>query len=96
MMRGFLLLTFRFLGFAIFVLFPVGHEAPPRGFVRRLDYMGVGAAQGKARLREPASPCGLARFPLKRKRLSDKKSRQIKTLERIPIAKVCQLLRSSR
>jgi len=37
----------------------------------------------------------LARFPLKPKRFSDKKSRQIKMLEQILIAKVCQLLRNS-
>jgi hypothetical protein len=36
----------------------------------------------------------LARFPLERNRSSDKGSRQIKKLERILIAKVCQLLRS--
>jgi len=37
----------------------------------------------------------LARFPLERNRSSDKKSRQINRLERILIAKVCQLLRNS-
>jgi len=37
----------------------------------------------------------LARFPLERNRSSEKKSRQIKMLERILIAKVCQLLRNS-
>ena len=37
----------------------------------------------------------LARFPLERNRSSDKKSRKIKTLERILVAKVCQLLRNS-
>jgi len=35
------------------------------------------------------------RFPLERNRSSDKKSRQIKKLERILIAKVCQLLWNS-
>ncbi len=37
----------------------------------------------------------LARFPLGRNRPSDKKSRQINKLERILVAKVCQLLRNS-
>ena len=37
----------------------------------------------------------LARFPLERNRSSDKESRQIKTLERILIAKAYQLLRNS-
>jgi hypothetical protein len=37
----------------------------------------------------------LARFPLERNRSSDKKSRHIDTLERILIAKVCQLLRDA-
>jgi len=37
----------------------------------------------------------LARFPLERNRSSDKKSRQIEKLERVLIAKVCQLLRNS-
>jgi len=43
---------------------------------------------------EFATPA-LARFPLERNRSSEKKSRHIKTLERILIAKVCQLLRNS-
>ncbi|ARN81732.1 hypothetical protein B1812_12325 [Methylocystis bryophila] len=37
----------------------------------------------------------LARLPLERKRSSDKESRKIKRLERLLIAKVCQLLRNS-
>jgi len=37
----------------------------------------------------------LARFPLERNRSSDEKSRQIKELERILIAKVSQLSRNS-
>jgi hypothetical protein len=37
----------------------------------------------------------LARFPFERNRSNDKKSRQIKMLERVLIAKVCQLLRNS-
>jgi len=37
----------------------------------------------------------LARLSLERNRSSDKKSRKIKTLERILVAKVCQLLRNS-
>ena len=46
--------------------------------------------QGQELTTEP-----LARFPLERNRLSDKKSRQINRLGRILIAKVCQLLRNS-
>jgi hypothetical protein len=37
----------------------------------------------------------LARFPVGRNRPNDKKSRQINKLERILVAKVCQLLRNS-
>jgi len=37
----------------------------------------------------------LARFPLERNRSSDEKSRQITTLERILIVKVCQPSRNS-
>jgi hypothetical protein len=37
----------------------------------------------------------LARFPLEWNRSSDKKSRQTNTLERILVAKVCQLLRNA-
>ena len=38
---------------------------------------------------------GLARFSLERNRSSEKKSRKINKLERILVAKVCQLLRNS-
>ena len=37
----------------------------------------------------------LERFPLERKRSNDEKTRQIKKLERVLIAKVYQLLRNS-
>ena len=37
----------------------------------------------------------LARFPFEPNRSNDKKSRQIKMLERVPVAKVCQLSRNS-
>ncbi len=54
----------------------------------------------RTRARSPAGVLGdvnerHARFPLERNRSSEKKSRQSKTLERIPIAKVHQLLRDS-
>jgi hypothetical protein len=58
--------------------------------------------QAAAKLEPGASPHehgesfgDLARFPLERNRSSDKKWRQIRKLERILIAKVCQFLRNS-
>ena len=42
--------------------------------------------------REPAP---LARFPLAWNHASDKKSRQLKVLERILVAQVCQLVRNA-
>src|SRR5208283_4421962 len=50
-------------------------------------------ADGDERQRPLVSQISLARFPLERNRLSDKKSRQIRKLERVLIAIVYQLLR---
>jgi len=68
---------------------------PPSDFGAALSHQPARPLSFGIEAERIASESAPARFPLERNRSSDKKSRQITKLERILIAKVCQLLRNS-
>jgi hypothetical protein len=74
----------------------IASTSPPRR-IPALKLLAQSLARGSV-LHSFAPPfhiAALARFPLERDRSSDEKSRQVKMLERILIAKVSQLSRNS-